>query len=333
MLGVPIFSYVMAEFSEQIKEYNISFGDTQQDGELNDFLTHLENLNKNGKNSPRLLKEIQEHFRYIWTNNRMISISKKDKFLQNIPKEIKTKLVEYLWNDVLTTFNKLLMYKDYKDMYYEFYYQLGFLMFPRKFRENEVIFEAGEEVEEFYLIIDGSISISPNLQLENQPSKIDDSPRHTLYKGDYFGVFSCLYNVDAEYKYYARETCKVLGVNKIRFLQLMEQYPVVRDNYRINEYLRYKTIKAKFDEKTAKFISNLNKSSENSGEKLKFSPWKMVEIDENLNGFDLEKHIGDYKRGKKEVILSAVSKVIDKKIKVLLAEVDDCDKDEYYKEG
>jgi len=52
----------------------------------------------------------------------MHSIDKNDKYLSSLPKDLKISLVENFWYDIFAKFNKFLLYRKYKMIYYKFYY-------------------------------------------------------------------------------------------------------------------------------------------------------------------------------------------------------------------
>ena len=151
-MGVTIFSYVMSEFSDQINLYNKTFGDRDQDSALTYYINLLGKFSPNKPLDKNLISKIKKHFIFFWKNNRMHSIDKQDKYLYNLPKDLKISLVEYFWYDIFAKFNDFLLYRRYKNIYYKFYYELSFLLLPRLFSKDEIVYEGGEEVEEMYLI-------------------------------------------------------------------------------------------------------------------------------------------------------------------------------------
>ena len=191
LLGVAIFSYVMSEFSDQINIYNQTFGDMNKSENLQNWLYLMNKYDKNRPVDNELIFKIEKDFKFFWKNDRTKSIEKNDRFLINLPKDIKIKLVDYFWKDIFDKFNFFETKIDHKEniqqknKYYKFYYELTFLMLPRFFETNEKIYEINQETEEIYFIIEGQVVL-------NIPELNKNFLK--LYSGDYFGGYYCLYN-------------------------------------------------------------------------------------------------------------------------------------------
>ena len=98
LLEVAIFSYVMSEFSDQINIYNQTFGDMNKSENLQNWLYLMNKYDKNRPVDNELIFKIEKDFKFFWKNDRTKSIEKNDRFLINLPKDVKIKLVErYFW--------------------------------------------------------------------------------------------------------------------------------------------------------------------------------------------------------------------------------------------
>ena len=273
-LGVTIFSYVMSEFSDQINIYNKTFA-----------------LNEN------LVNDIQKHFKFFWKNNRMLSIDKNDKYLSSLPKDLKISLVEYFFYDVFAKFNNFFLYRKYKNIYYKFYYGLSFLLLPRLFSKNEIVYEVDQEVEELYLIMEGVLSITYGRHKNIVHHKTD------FFSGNHLGVYYCLYNVPAEYECVAVEESKLYGINKIEFLKLLKNYPEIEEHMREIQYAKYRSVKNQMDNGIRKELNEFNNSINDVHNKIEFKVKEMVEFNGNKNGMNinncLKKEIKKEKKGLK----------------------------------
>ena len=295
-LGVTIFSYVMSEFSDQINIYNKTFGERDQDSALNNYINSLKQLNPKQPLDKNLISDIQKHFKFFWKNNRMLSINRDDKYLSSLPKDLKISLVEYFFYDIFAKFNNFLLYRKYKNIYYKFYYELSFLLLPRLFAKDEIVYKEGNEVEELYLIMDGVLSINYG--------KYKDIVHHktNFFSGNYLGVYYCLYNVPAEYECISVEESKVYGINKIEFLKLLKNYPEIEEHMREMQYNKYKSVKNQMDNGIRKELNEYNNKILEIENKIEFKPKKMMDFNANKNGMNINNSLQDEIKKREEKI-------------------------------
>ena len=282
-LGVAIFSYVMSEFSDQINIYNQTFGDRDQGSYLENHINSLKFFCPNQPFNRDLIENIDKHFKFFWKNNRMFSIDKNDKYLSNLPKDLKISLVEYFWYDIFTKFNNFFLYRKYKNVYYKFYYELSFLIMPRLFYKDEIIYKADEEVEELYLIMEGAASMGLG--------KYKNIIRYktNFFPGNSLGVYYCLYNVKSEFEFVAAEDCKVYGINKIEFLKLLNKYPEIEEQMREIQYNLHKSVKNQVENGIKKEINDYNNKMDNAENMIEYNFTSMVDYEENKNGMIINK--------------------------------------------
>ena len=280
-LGVTIFSYVMSEFSDQINVYNNTFGERDQDSALISHITLLKQFNQSQPLDSKLLDNISKHFKFFWKNNRMFSIDKDDKYLLSLPKDLKISLVEYFWYDIFAKFNNFLLYRKYKNIYYKFYYELSFLLLPRLFSKDEIIYNLNDEVEELYLIMNGMVSITYGKNKDIIHFKTN------FYSGDQIGTYYSLYNLPAEYEYIAGDESKVYGINKIEFLKLLKKYPEIEDQMREMQYNSYKNFKNHMDNGIRKELNEHNNNITEEDNKIEFNSKEMVDFNKNKNGMNI----------------------------------------------
>lgn len=285
--GVAIFSYLLSEFSDQINIYNQTFGERDQNSALSNHLNLLAQFCPKHTIDNKLINNIKNHFKFIWKNDRMLCIDKNDKFLSSLPKDLKISLVEYFWYDIFAKFNRFLLYRKYKKVYYKFYYELSFLLLPRLFAKNEIIYEVGNEVEELYLIMDGMLSINYGKYKNIIKYKTN------FFSGEHFGVYYVLYNVNAEYECVAVEESKVYGINKIEFLKLVKLYPEIEEQMREMQYDYYKNIKNKMDFGIRKEVNEYNNKITEADNKIIFKEKDMVEFNGNKNGMSINNYLKD----------------------------------------
>ena len=305
-LGVAIFSYVMSEFSDQINIYNKTFGDRDQGSALHNHISLLNEFCPNQPFSKELVSKIDKHFKFFWKNNRMFSIDKNDKYLANLPKDLKISLVEYFWYDIFAKYNNFLLYRKYKNVYYKYYYEISFLLMPRLFYKDEIIYNADEEVEELYLIMEGVVSMGYN--------KYKNIIHHktNFFSGEHLGVYYCLYNVNAEFECIAVEECKLYGINKIEFLKLLKDYPEIEDQIREIQYNLYKSVKNQMENGIRKDINDYNNTIENENNKIIYESRPMVNFEGNKNGMTINNVLTE-EINEKENEIKNLNELLEKK--------------------
>ena len=305
-LGVAIFSYVMSEFSDQINIYNKTFGDRDQGSDLHNHISLLNEFCPNQPFDKDLISKIDKHFKFFWKNNRMFSIDKDDKYLSNLPKDLKISLVEYFWYDIFTKYNSLLLFRKFKEVYYKYYYELSFLLMPRLFSKNEVIYSPDEEVEELYLIMEGVASMGLGKYKDIIHYKTN------FFSGDHLGVYYCLYNVNAEFECVAVEECKLYGINKIEFLKLLKDYPEIEEQIREIQYNLYKSIKNQIENGIKKEVNDYNNKMEQAENMIVYEPIPMVDFDGNKNGMTINNILTKEIKEKEEEIKN-LNDILEKK--------------------
>ena len=152
--GVAFFAFLMDTFIEIIQNFGQNFGPVEKTFELHNWMTLLTRFrDKPLPNS--LYRQINDHFKHYWANDRLVHIPKKDPFLMALPKKIKRGLiVHYLFDDIIYNFRYFFNPVKNKDS--KFLYDVSFGLVPRHFGEGEedcVIYEEEEEVLEMYFIM------------------------------------------------------------------------------------------------------------------------------------------------------------------------------------
>ena len=305
-LGVAIFSYVMSEFSDQINIYNKTFGDRDKGSDLHNHISLLNEFCPNQPFDKDLISKIDKHFKFFWKNNRMFSIDKDDKYLSNLPKDLKISLVEYFWYDIFTKYNSLLLFRKFKEVYYKYYYELSFLLMPRLFYKDEIIYNVDEEVEELYLIMEGMVSMGLG--------KYKNIIHHktNFFSGNHIGAYYCLYNVNSNFEYIAVEDCKLYGINKIEFLKLLKEYPEIEELMREIQYNLYKSVKNQMETGIRKEINDYNNKEEHAENMIEYESKEMVDFEGNKNGMTINDALKDEIK-EKENEINQLNELLEKK--------------------
>ena len=86
LIGVSFYSYIMSNFIEVISSYERKVGIIDHDTELENWIAYLMRFNDNKYLDLNLVKEIENHFEYFWTEHKLGSISQTDSNLLVLPK-------------------------------------------------------------------------------------------------------------------------------------------------------------------------------------------------------------------------------------------------------
>jgi len=166
-------------------------GFVNKDADLNMWIVSLNKFTPTGVLPGELVKRINEHFKYVWKNDRLSSISPDDAFFKQMPKSLQQNLITYLFDDIFTRFRSFLHTEKFKNS--PFYLELAFQLLPRKYSANEYILKQGSPVQEIYLINEGSVFI----YFEYEGREIGK----LFEKGYFFGNYNVLSNVSAEFNF------------------------------------------------------------------------------------------------------------------------------------
>ena len=71
LAGVAFFSFVMSSFIEIISTFNRNLGVEEETFELHNWMTLLTRFRENKPLPNCLYRQINQHFKYYWTNNRL----------------------------------------------------------------------------------------------------------------------------------------------------------------------------------------------------------------------------------------------------------------------
>ena len=105
MIGVIFFSHIMGSFIEIISNYDKRMGTIDRSTELHNWMTLLTRFTNNKPLPKGLINQIDNHYAYYWANDRLNAISKKDEFLNALPRSIKRIIIKhYLFDDIFYRF-------------------------------------------------------------------------------------------------------------------------------------------------------------------------------------------------------------------------------------
>lgn len=221
ILGIALFSYIMGNFNDVLTNYDKQMGIVDKSADLQVWITSLTKFTNNQALPRELVQKIDEHFKFVWKNDRLSSLTPDDQYLKQMPKPLKHRLIKYLFDDIFSLFRGFLLTNEFRDS--PFYYDLAFEILPRKYDAKEMILKQGEPVHEIYLIKEGSVFI----YFEHEGKQIGKF----FGKGYFFGNYNIFRNVPAEFHYQAikgtenAQSTKVLAIPKANLLKILSKYP------------------------------------------------------------------------------------------------------------
>jgi hypothetical protein len=105
LCGVAFFSYIMGSFIEIISNYDKKMGTVDKGTELHNWMTLLTRFTNNKPLPKQLINQIDSHFAYYWSNDRLSCISKDNEYLNALPRSIKRDImIHYLFDDIFYKF-------------------------------------------------------------------------------------------------------------------------------------------------------------------------------------------------------------------------------------
>jgi len=156
LLGVAFFSFIMGNFIEIVTNYNKKMGIIDRGTELHNWMTMLTRFTNKKPLPKNLISKIDNHFSFYWANDRLASTSPDDEYLNILPRSIKrTIMTSYLFQDIFYKFQ--VFFNTYENIESKLLYDVSFGFMPRKFDENEIIYDEDDEVPEIYFILEGTI--------------------------------------------------------------------------------------------------------------------------------------------------------------------------------
>lgn len=200
IVGIAFFSFIMGSFNDVLINYDKKMGNVDKRTDLQMWLTSLNKFNPQPV-PKELVQRIDDHFKFFWQHDRLSGLTPDDQYLMTMPAQLRMQLVNFLFDDIFTLFRGFLNKKKFQNS--TFYYDIAFLLLPRRYEPGATILKKGTMAEEIYLVLDGEISVGLEFEV---------TPIMRFYtKGFYFGEFSVLYEKPQIYDYKATTVVKILA--------------------------------------------------------------------------------------------------------------------------
>ena len=219
-----------------------------------------------------LYRQINQHFKYFWQNNRLSQVQKDNEFINALPRQIKRGIiVHYLFDDIFYNFRFFFNPQANKDS--KFLYDVAFGLKPRHFSEKEeenVIYDEEEEVLEMYFILNGLVGIGYHTYqqpLDKKPFEIT----HQIGSNSFFGDYYLCSNTKAEFVHIAIQDVEAFALSK-KFLmgKVFPKYPLIYKQIKNESKHRYQsTIKDEIMRHKMSHVEVVNKRSTYNNIQLK----------------------------------------------------------------
>lgn len=258
LLGVAFFSFIMGNFIEIITSYDQKMGIIDKGTDLHNWMTLLTRYTNNKPLPKSLINSIDNHFTYFWANDRLSSVSKDDKYMSALPISIKrTIMINYLFQDVFYKFRQF--FHTFEQRENEFLYDISFGFMPRKFEENEVVYDEEDEVPEVYFIMEGNIGVGFRI-----PGKDTNNIKLIKYFKD--DSFICDYyvchNKRSEFVYQSVRETKVFAIQRKFLKEVFKVHTEIAAKIKAESIVRYsKFIREPIHFQRRKEIEDINKKS------------------------------------------------------------------------
>jgi hypothetical protein len=134
LLGVAMFSYVMGNFTNLIasKEMNQN-SRVNKITELQKWYGILNSYSNNKLFNSNLINTIDKHYSNLWHSDRNQYIKKNDFYFRTLPRELKVKMMYWLWEDIFERFSNFFIFNNInREKFSDFYYNIAFHLHPRK---------------------------------------------------------------------------------------------------------------------------------------------------------------------------------------------------------
>ncbi|CDW72458.1 cation channel family protein [Stylonychia lemnae] len=297
LCGVGFFSYIMSSFIEIISNYDKKMGAVDKGTELHNWMTLLTRFTNNKPLPKSLINQIDNHFSYYWNNDRLASLSKKNEYLNALPRSIKRNvqfitsltlkqiMIHYLFDDIFYKFRFFFNSQKYKDS--KFLYDISFGLKPRKFETNDdekLIYDEEDEVSEMYFIQEGTVGIGYYLfsqGLSKKQYKLGIFMKDNSFICDYY----VCNNKKSEFIFIAVSEVKAFALSK-RFLlhNIFEKYPDIASEIKEQSYYRYKkNVKNRLIKHRQEHLEEINKKSS----------YKYIQVREKSDGAIIHQHGGE----------------------------------------
>ncbi|CAI2360541.1 unnamed protein product [Moneuplotes crassus] len=236
LVGVAFFSYIMGNFIEIISNYKHKMGIIDRGTDLHNWMTRLTRFTNNNPLPRSLFNKIDAHFAYFWPNDRLAATSPDDELLNTLPRSIKrTIMTNYLFQDIFYKFKEF--FNTYENIESKFLYDVSFGFMPRKFEENELIYDEEDEVPEIYFILEGTVGVGFRLPGNNsQDFKLIKYFREDSFICDFY---VCT-DRKSEFVYQCIKETKTYALGKSFLNDIFKKYPEIMSNIRKDSEKRYK---------------------------------------------------------------------------------------------
>ncbi|KAL4492391.1 hypothetical protein ABPG72_005526 [Tetrahymena utriculariae] len=234
--GIAFFSFIMNNFNDVLTNYWKKLGYVDRKIEIEEWILSLSNYTERSIDK-KLVNQIQNHFDYFYRNSRLSVISRRDKYFQLMPQDLKREMIKHLFQDIFyTKFRSLfLLNGKFECSDYGFYIDTAFQLIPMKYCQGDIICKQGDKFSEVYLVQQGEIEATFTLD--------DIKVSRFFSSGFYFGAVNILSNKLCAVDFKASKNVKLLVWSRNNFLETINRYKEMKEHIISVCFQSFKTMK------------------------------------------------------------------------------------------
>jgi hypothetical protein len=267
LIGSMLYSYAVSTLSTMFSQNNTSYTEYRK------RLDTLKSINNEYNIPVNLFNKLKQTLKNHYKKNE----NERYEFLNILPTNLKNDLMMIIYNSIITE------HKFFKNQPIDFILSVLTLLKHHTFSKGEVLFSAGDVVNEMYFVINGTLSV--NMSHHYNGLEIFSITKHNHY-GDIFLQMNEISPYELKCK---SKSAEIFVLKKEDFLKIKAKY-----NQNIFDILE-KSLEdfKKIDAKTKIYISLLNETNCSEMVKRKFK---------KLESFFLENGFNEYFFNNKELI-------------------------------
>lgn len=93
IVGIAFFSYIMGNFNDVLINYDKKMGIIDKGSDLQVWLTSLSKFTAQKPLPRKLVKKIDDHFKFFWKHDRLASLTLEDEYLNTMPSNLRLEVL------------------------------------------------------------------------------------------------------------------------------------------------------------------------------------------------------------------------------------------------
>jgi len=249
-IGIALFAYLMGNINSVISSYKPKAVQMKEkEEELGTWIIRLDRYSNTGRRVPgTLVYSLQGFFKGFWTKDCQQVSEAKRPFLDQMPWNLRSRLMDYVFEDFLTDFSAFFSCVHKEEQ--EFRYEIVKRMYPQHFNRGAPIIPVGATTRSLYFISKGSVTVAA----EELVCSFAEIPEHSYFgeglifsnsKSNHFGYF-------ASPHFKGEVIC--MCIERKQFVEICRKYPKTTARLKSLALLREKKFRKVFIEN--QFVKN-----------------------------------------------------------------------------